>query len=184
MFAKKLFSVHKKIVLALFCALYFSLFQGSLFAEELSGAALSDALTEKFKRTGYNPQKQSLSSAWFVDFPYNIEIDFEPSNESDWAMFLAVAQEDAIKKESVIDGLLSGFRNAYLPCRLKVIFTACDQTKISGNERMSGTEIFCKSVEGAQNAFALVLSFDKKRKSLVTTGSCGKMSPYCGFNRM
>ena len=173
-----MFSVHKKIVLALFCALYFSLFQGSLFAAELSGAALSDALTEKFKRAGYNPQKQSLSSAWFVDFPYNIEIDFEPSNESDWAMFLAVAQEDAIKKESVIDGLLSGFRNAYLPCRLKVIFTACDQTKISGNERMSGTEIFCKSVEGAQNAFALVLSFDKKRKSLVTTGSCGKMSPY------
>lgn len=178
MFAKNLFSFKKKLILALFCVLNFSLFQGNLFASELSGAALSDALSDKFKRAGYNPQKQSLSSAWFVNFPYNIEINFAPSNESDWTMLLAVAQEDAANNAAFIDGLLSGFRNAYLPCALKVIFTACDQTKISGNERMAGTEIFCKSVEGAQNAFALVLSFGKKRKSFVTSGSCGKLSPY------
>ncbi len=173
-----MFSLKKIFLLALFFALGFSLCPKSLFARELSGAGLSDFINDKLKRAGYNPQKKSLSSAWYIDFPYNVEIDFKSPEESDWTMILTIAQEDAIKKEKVVDGLLANLKNSFLPCDLRIVFTAGDKAKISGNEKMAGTEIFCKGVEGAQNAFALVLDLEEKRKTLVTTGTSGQLSPY------
>ena len=170
------FFVKKTFVLALFCfAALFCPARG--FAQELSGARLSDALADRLKKAGHSPQKQTLSSAWLADFPYNITLDFAAKEKSDLTIVLSIAQEDAWERESFSAGLLSRLSQAYLSCNVKVVFTAGDKPMISGNEKMSGSEIFCKSIEGDQNAAALVIGFGGK-KNFVTPGSNQIIAPY------
>ena len=92
-------------------------------------------------------------------------------------LVLTVAQEDAFARENFIDGLLERINGAFIPCDIKILFTACDKPILSGNEKMSGTEVYCRSVEGAQNIAALALAFGSNA-NLVTPGSDMKVSPY------
>lgn len=171
-------SLVKKVLVLSLLFLSRAFFCGqALFADELKGAALSDSISEKLKKLGLEPQKKYLSPAWFVEFPYNVEVDFKSKDGADWSLVLAVAQEDAARHERAIRALLENFRDSYIPCDIKVAFTAGDKSKISGNESMSGTEIFCKEFEGAQNVSALVLDFDGK-KNVITPGAAGSLSPY------
>lgn len=147
------------------------------FSQTLSGARLSDALVDRLKKSGFEPQKSPLSAAWFSEFPYNIELDFFSKEKSDWTLVLTVAQEDAFARENFIDGLLERINGAFIPCDIKILFTACDKPILSGNEKMSGTEVYCRSVEGAQNIAALALAFGSNA-NLVTPGSDMKVSPY------
>ena len=174
-FKKRLAS--RKIFLAIICCLQFFAFQKAAAAQSLLGARLSDALIERLKKAGCDPQKKPLSSAWFAEFPYNIELDFAAQEQSDWTVVLTIPQEDAWTNEKFVAGLLDRMRGAYITCNLKIVFTACDKPKISGNEKMSGTEIFAKSVEGAQNVAALILDFGGK-KNFVTPGADKCVSPY------
>lgn len=169
----------KKFAAAVFF-LISSLFSGAVFAQEISGAELSDALASRLKRQGFELEKKPLSSAWFAEFPYNIQIDFSAAQgqENGLSMILTMAQEDAWEKEKFVADLLAHFKAAFLPCNLKVVFTACDKPKIAGNEKMSGSEIFCKSVEGSQNSAGLVLEFNGGSKNVITPGSDGEISPY------
>ncbi|MBO7121978.1 MAG: hypothetical protein J6V90_01695 [Treponema sp.] len=165
------------------CLLAFLFLQGLFlptlaFSQELRGAALSDATANYLKRAGFSAQKAPLSSALFTDFPYNITVDF-PAKENDGrAFFLMAAQEDAYENQKFILDLLDWLGAAALPFDLKVVLTAGDRPKILGNEKMAGSEVFCKSVEGMQNAAALILSFDARGKAQVVPGSNGKVSPY------
>ncbi len=174
-FKKRPFS--KIFFLALFCCLHFFAFQKAAAAQTLSGARLSDALGERLKKAGFEPQKKPLSSAWFSEFPYNIEVDFAAQDQSDWTVVLTIAQEDAWAREKFVGGLLERLKGSFIPCNLRILFTACDKPRLSGNEKMSGSEIFCKGVEGAQNVAALVLDFGGK-KNFVTPGSDKNVSPY------
>ncbi|MCR5047298.1 MAG: hypothetical protein K6A42_12060 [Treponema sp.] len=174
----KTFSLKKTFVLGFFCVLQALLFGQRIFAAEIFGAKLSDALSDRLKKASYNPVKKPLSSAWFADFPYNIELDFPSKDESDWTIVLALAQEDAWSKEKTVKNILETFRDSYIPCNVKLVFTACDKSKIAGNEKMTGTEIFCKSVEGAQNVAALVLDLDGTKGNYVIPGAAGNLSPY------
>ena len=126
---------------------------------------------------GFSPEKKPLSPALFAEFPYNIETSFRAREENDWTFVLSMAQEDAWENEKFTRELFDYLRQAYLPCDVKVLFTACDRPRISGNENMSGSEIYCKGVEGAQNIAALVVNFGAK-KNFVTPGSGKNISPY------
>ena len=87
-------------------------------------------------------------------------------------------QEDAFANQRFVLDLFDFFRASSFPFDIKVVLTAGDRQKIAGNEKMSGSEVFCKGIEGMQNAAALALSFDAKKKSLLVPGSDGKISPY------
>ena len=159
------------------CLACLLLFGQNLFAQGLSGTALSDALFSRLKKMGFDGQKEPLSSAWFAEFPYNIQVKFSASQKSQWTFFITIAQEDAWSNEDFFSRLLSHFKSAWLPCDLTVVLTAGDKPKISGNEKMAGSEIFCKSIEGSQNSAALVLDF-RGSKNVITPGSDGEVSPY------
>lgn len=149
-----------------------------LFGQETKGFVLSNSTSSFLKRAGFETTKAPLSSALFTDFPYNITIDFKSKEQSDWTIFLIVPQEDAFANQRFIIDLLDYFRAAAFSYNVKVVLTAGDRQNIAGNEKMSGSEVFCKSVEGMQNAAALILSFDAKSKPTVIPGSGGKISPY------
>lgn len=164
--------------------LFFALFlQGTfapqkLFGQELKGLALSDATSSFIKKAGFATSKASLSSALFADFPYNITLDLPAKDKSDWTIFLMTPQEDAYENRFFLIELINYFNAASFPFNIKVVLTAGDRQNIAGNEKMSGSEVFCKSVEGIQNAAAFVLSFDARNKTHVIPGSNGKISPY------
>ena len=87
----------KKTLLLLFLALFL---QGTfapqkLFGQELKGLALSDATARFLKKAGFASSKESMSSALFADFPYNITVDLPAREPSDWTIFLMTPQEDA-----------------------------------------------------------------------------------------
>ncbi len=166
------------------CLLFFYLFflgtfaPQKLFSQELKGLALSDATTAFLKKAGFSSTKVPLSSALFTDFPYNITLDFPAGEKSDWTIFFMAPQEDAYENRFFIIELINYFNAASFPYNIKVVLTAGDRQNIAGNEKMSGSEVFCKSVEGIQNAAAFVLSFDARHKSHVIPGSGGKISPF------
>lgn len=168
-----------KTVLLAFALFLQGLFASqNLFSEELKGLALSDATTSFLRRSGFAPEKAALSSVFLADFPYNITLDFPGTKESDWTFFLMTPQEDAVKNQRFLASLLAYFRAASFPFSIKVALTAGDRQNIAGNEKMAGSEVFCKNIEGMQNAAALLLSFDAKNKTHVIPGSNGKISPY------
>lgn len=151
-----------------------------LFGQELKGLALSDATSNFMKKAGFKTAKAPLSSALFADFPYNITLDLPSSagDKSDWTIFLMTPQEDAYENRFFLIELINYFHAASFPFDIKVVLTAGDRQNIAGNEKMSGSEVFCKNIEGMQNAAAFVLSFDARNKTHVIPGSNGKISPY------
>ena len=177
MLFKKFRAQHIKTILAL-CLACLGLTARPIFAQEISGTALSDAVYSRLKKQGFDCKKTPLSSAWFAQFPYNLQLDFAAGEPCEWTLHLTLAQEDAWQKEKFVLDLLEYFKAAFLPCNVSVVFTACDKPAISGNEKMSGSEIFCKSVEGSQNAAGLVLAFANLGASVITPGADGEIAPY------
>ena len=170
----------KKTFTLLFFALFF---QGifapkALFSQELKGLALSDATARFVNKAGFASSKVPLSSALFAEFPYNITVDLPAKGQSEWTIFLMTPQEDAYENRFFLIDLINYFNAAAFPFNTKIVLTAGDRQNIAGNEKMSGSEVFCKNIEGMQNAAALVLSFDARNKTHVTPGSNGKISPY------
>ena len=164
--------------------LFFTLFSlavflpKSAFAQELEGAELSDAVANSLKRQGFAPQKSPMSSALFANFPYNITLDFPCKEQNAPSFFLIAAQEDFYENQKFFLDLLAWINVASFQFDTKVVFTAGDRQKIPGNEKMSGSEVFCKNMEGIQNSAALILSFNTKEKAQVLPGAGGKISPY------
>ncbi len=178
LFAKKF--LQKKIELLLAAFFLSGVFcPAALFSQENSGAVLSDAVFNALKRGGFAPQKESLSSAFFADFPCNVSVEFKAASEAGgWTFFLLSPQEDFFESQKFFMDLLAYLKAADFPYSVKAVFTAGDRKKIEGNESMAGTELFAKSVEGSQNAAALLLSFSARRKNHILPGSSGKLSPY------
>lgn len=155
----------------LLCANFF-------FAEQPDGFALSERTAGILKKNGYEAERLPLINAWSDDFPYNIALDFPSETEGAETLLVAAKQEDLLRHERFFLQLLEYVAANEFPFSTRILFTAGDEQKIKGNEKMTGTEIFCRSIEGAQNMSALLLDFSGGRKALVTAGSEGEISPF------
>ncbi len=135
--------------------------------------------TESYLKTaGYRTEKSPLTKAWYTEFPYNVEVNIPAGEDTLYTAILAATQEDFVSHKEFFADLLDFFRSEKFSFNIKIVLTAGDRQKIAGNERMSGTEIFCKNQEGAQNVFAILLDFNGRNSCYVTPGTKGEISPY------
>ncbi len=144
-----------------------------------SSAELSNELFAELEKMNFGKAKKiPLSTAVFENFPYNIQIEFPAQeNPSQNIFVVALTQEDAWNKIEILKELLDFAKENEFEFDLNFILTAGDVRKISGNEKTMGTEVFCQTMEGAQNLHALLLDFSATKKTCVTPGAGKTISP-------
>lgn len=144
-----------------------------------SGLELSDALFAELEKTNLGEAKKiPLSTAVFENFPYNIQIEFPAQdNPSQKTFVVALTQEDAWRKLDFVKEIFAFVNENKFEFDVNFILTAGDIRKISGNEKTTGTEVFCQAMEGAQNLHALLLDFRATKKTCVTPGAEKNISP-------
>lgn len=155
---------------------------------EYSGAELSDNVFEKLEshaqkkkhEAKISVEKLPLTTAAFENFPYNVLTRFPQKTEENYprkTFIVAATQEDFIKHEEFFSELFDFAANEKFGFELNFVFTAGDVRDISGNERTTGSEVFCRRIEGTQETHALVLDFSRTKEIFVTPGSAREVSP-------
>lgn len=170
-------------ILAIFSL--FSIQTNAFFAQNFnsdskySGLELSERLFAELEKTNSGEAKKlPLSTAVFENFPYNIQLEFPAQdNPAQKTFVVALTQEDAWNKIDFVKELFDFVSENKFEFDVNFIFTAGDIRKIPGNEKTMGTEIFCQTMEGAQNLHALLLDFSATKKTRVTPGAEKNISP-------
>lgn len=144
-----------------------------------SSVELSNSLLAELKKLNSGEAKKiPLSTAVFENFPFNIQIEFPAKeNPKQKTFVIALTQEDAWNKIDILKEFLDFAKEGEFEFDLNFILTAGDIRKISGNEKTMGTEVFCQTMEGAQNLHALLLDFRATKKTCVTPGAGKTISP-------
>lgn len=145
------------------------------------GKELSDTLYKEFQARNFeNLKRLPLSAAAFENFAYNIQIDFPSkiASEQSEDFIIAATQEDLFGHKNFFIPLLKFAESGNFKFNLIFLFSAGDKRRVGENEKTTGTETFCKSIEGAQNKHAVILDFSARKKTYVTPGGAGEVSPF------
>ena len=175
----------KKILIPAFFLLFLFILTINSSSESLKGWQLSKATFDYLSDGSFNPERKSISENHEY-YPFNIEVNFlqdsKEFQQNDYGrlkttLILAFTQEDAFKHKEIISVLLDYLKSGTRNFNVKVSFTAGDEQSIPGNEKMSGTNIFCNGLTGAENISAVLFSFSSTKITSIIPGKAGKASP-------
>ena len=166
----------------------FFIFLNSAFSKEenLKGYELSNAIYSSVSAKKYKAQKIQLSRTTEEKFPYNILITIQKTKTDINSAFrefdtvlLAFTQEDIIKRMDFLSDLIDYNLNTDFNFNVRILLTACDKQELSGNESMTGSNAYCKLIEGTEGLCALCINLDSEKTNSITPGSAKKVCPLC-----
>ncbi|MGN0740905.1 MAG: hypothetical protein ACI4LX_12115 [Treponema sp.] len=164
----------------------FFLFLSAAFSEEenLKGYELSDAIYSSVSAKKYRAQKIQLSRTTEEKFPYNIlitiqktETDVNSAFKEFDTVLLSFTQEDIVKRMDFLFNLIEYNLNTDFNFNVRILLTACDKQELSGNESMTGSNAYCKLIEGTEGLCALCINLDSEKTNSITPGSAKKVCP-------
>lgn len=164
----------------------FFIFLNSAFSKEenLKGYELSNAIYSSVSAKKYKAQKIQLSRTTEEKFPYNILITIQKTKTDINSAFrefdtvlLAFTQEDIIKRMDFLSDLIDYNLNTDFNFNVQILLTACDKQELSGNESMTGSNAYCKLIEGTEGLCALCINLDSEKANSITSGSAKKVCP-------
>ncbi len=175
----------KKILKPAFFFLFLFILTINSTSESLKGWQLSKATFDYLSDGSFNPERKNISENHEY-YPFNIEVNFmqdspefqqNASGRLKTTLILAFTQEDAFNHKEIITSLLDYLKSGTRNFNIKVSFTAGDEQSLPGNEKMSGTNIFCSGLKGAENISAILFSFSSTKITSIIPGKSGKASP-------
>lgn len=174
---KSFFKIFATILLIFFQTIVFVYAQSE--NKSVHGKVLSDTIFSQLENQGYNPSKNEFFTG---DAPYNIILDFKTNNthtnSSLSTLYVAFTQDDILYKNQTLLQMLDFIKRSSFDYNISVLLTSGDKPNLPGNEVMSGTELWCYGLEGAENLSALVINFTKSTISSLTPGGGGNVSPF------
>ena len=152
--------------------------------EPLRGKPLADSIYNDLSRNGINSRKITLFRSEEDNFPYNIQLNVktlekEPSIEERQytAILLVFSQEEIAQRMQFLYNLIETVKKSGLEYNVSVLLSSGDIQEISGNETMTGTEIYCEFIEGTENMCAIPVNFSTRKLCSLSAGSDFHLSP-------
>lgn len=159
-----------------------------------AGSELSKAIEHDLINAGFSPSRANLTPTGQDVFPFNIILNFPASQlkpvssgqkktlqtvseDSRTSLILCFTQKDAEENKETLFPFFKKIQSSSFPFSLTVLFSALDDSPISGNDHLCGTEVFARTYEDPDHAAAIVLSLGSKGKTTVTAGSSNDSSP-------
>ena len=173
----------------LVCLFLFSFLLSSLFCQQdkhlrLKGKALSDVLYEEISLNGYRARKSQLCRSDKNNFPYNIIISIrqgqgfsKPEERQYNSVMFVFSQEEIITRLDYLYDLINYNLNTDFGFNVSILLSASDKQPLSGNEYMTGTELYCENIEGSESIFAIPINFSNRKSNSITAGSANKITP-------
>ncbi|MBQ4379319.1 MAG: hypothetical protein II821_09010 [Treponema sp.] len=172
----------------------------SVFPEDfsnLAGNELSKSINKALSQNGFSAFEQKLSETGQDEFAFNLILNFTQASETDRTtlsspsssqerneVIFCFYQEDFFKNESAILDFLTFLKTTPLSWNATVLFSALDNLPYITEDSVNGTEIFAADIDNPQNAVAVAINLDEKRKTAVYTGSRKSTSPLYLTQRM
>lgn len=173
----------------LICLFLFTFLLSSLFCQQdknlrLHGKALSDSLYEEISLNGYRARKSQLCRSDKNNFPYNIIISIRqgqgfslPEERQYNSVMFVFSQEEIITRLDYLYDLINYNLNTDFGFNVSILLSASDKQPLSGNEYMTGTELYCENIEGSESVFAIPINFSNRKSNSITPGSAKKITP-------
>ncbi len=179
----------RKLIFLPFCL--FSLFSG--ISQEYDSLALSDHLFSTLESERFAPEKQLLTPASQMRFPYNIIVRFpaaaqsqaEAGTETETELVFAVPQEIAAATEPRLIELMDQLRQVPLPVKTTILLQAGDFSRLpsdSFHDTPAGTGAYIAAAENPASTAVILLSpagtsAAEAAKVMVVPGADGVMTP-------
>lgn len=148
------------------------------------GKELSDLLYEKLKKEGITARKQQLCRTPENNFPYNLLISIpktvseeKPAKAKFSSLVLVFPQDDAVSHLPFIEELIKWNKEVEFNFDVNILLTACDKPQISGNDKMTGTEVYADFNQGSETYCAVYSNLNAQKITTLTPGSAGQVSP-------
>lgn len=173
----------------LICLFLFSFLLSSLHCQQdknllLHGKALSDSLYEEISLNGYRARKSQLCRSDKNNFPYNIIISIRqdqgfslPEERQYNSVMFVFSQEEIATRLDYLYDLINYNLNSDFGFNVSILLSASDKQPLSGNEYMTGTELYCENIEGSESIFAIPINFSNRKSNSITPGSANKITP-------
>lgn len=150
----------------------------------LKGRSLSDYVYNELTSRGISARQMALCRTQEDNFPYNISIriksteGFEIHKERQYSTIVFIFnQEDIIDQFSFLEPFILWGQEQNFDFNINIILTACDKSQITGNDKMTGTEIYAEIIQGTESYCVLYSNLDAKKITTLTPGSGKQVCP-------
>ena len=148
------------------------------------GKKLADLIYEDLNRNGISARKLSLFHSEENNFPYNIHIsvnrnqDLTRSEEKTYNTILFVfSLEEIYSRLNFLYDFIQITREKNYDFNINILLSSSDRHEISGNENMTGTQMYCDLIEGTESQCAVPINFTSKSLYTISAGSNLKLAP-------
>lgn len=176
--------MHSKFRFTAFFCLILALLSFCGFSEDFKGKDLSDQVYTELLRSGISSTRMQLCRTDENNYPYNIIIQikqtqgFSTQQERQYSNLLFIfPQENALKNPDFIKEFIKWNQQTDFDFNVTVLLTACDKSEISGNDRMTGTEVYADLIQGTESYCAVYTNLDAQKLTTLTPGSGKNVCP-------
>lgn len=150
----------------------------------LKGKALSDFLYEEISLNGYRARKSQICRSDKNNFPYNIVISIRqtqgfslPEERQYNSVMFVFSQDEIVQRLDYLYDLINFNLNTDFGFNVSILLSASDIQPLSGNEEMTGTELYCENIEGSESVCAVPVNFSSRHNNSITPGAENSISP-------
>lgn len=148
------------------------------------GKQLSDYVYNELTGRKISARQLQLCRTEENNFPYNIIIqyngtaDSENTKQSPYDTILFLFNQDNILNHlDFIESFCNWCNQQEFNFNISIVLTACDKSQISGNDNMTGTEVFASMIQGSESYCAVYTNLDAEKINTITPGSGKMISP-------
>lgn len=170
-------------------------------ADPLQGAELSKKAESILISSGFSPVRYALTPTGQDTFPFNLAISFTSAEkqtddskknintgksssaqsslteDSRTHLIIDFTQEDTVLYSEKIIQFLKNIHTNQADYDITILFSALDNSILSGNDSLRGTYVFSHSYDDGDHAAAVTVRLNRHGTSTITAGTAGDTAP-------